>query len=236
MTNLADMARVLATLVSPGAPLGANGDHDTSLANFSHGEPSDERSEIHQQVLSVYFAQYANIGYGTTAVLMAGLPGSGKTRLRQVLSREATYMANAFVIDVDAIRSLLIQESMNRQPLPPVGFEITPLGYSGMFHNGAKWLSRVVIDKAIDSCHPNLIIDATMKDIGRTQTQITNLRERSYTKIVGVLSETTLDLGERNCHRRWEYGVYEYLNFQWALADVLSRVRTLRNTLATMVT
>jgi len=212
MTELEDMASVLEELVSPSATLGVNGPHDTYLAYFTHGEPNNERREIHQEVLGVYFAQYANSGYGTAAVLMAGLPGSGKTRLRLVLSKEDIYMANAFVIDVDAIRSILIQESMKTQPLPPVGLEITPLGYSSMFHNEAKWLSRQVMEKAIDSYHPNLIIDATMKDIDRTRSQITNLRERGYTKIVGVLSEAPLDLAQRNCLRRWESGVYDYLN------------------------
>jgi hypothetical protein len=208
----------LETWCAVGAPLGLGGPYDTEGRHFSINRRWDaDRSDLHDQLLSQLDAETSAEATGN-AILLAGLPGAGKSTLRRQLQRDHR-LDRCVPVDTDDIRELLIDklQALGRLPVDleawrPGGFALTPLELSSTCHREAKHLETRRVNALGISGRPSLLVDTTLSSEEAGRARIRQLRHLGYTHIKCMLVETTRFEAQLRCVERWRRDVGRYFN------------------------
>lgn len=140
---------------------------------------SDEREELHKEIIDEILNQYKNVPNEKKVVLSAGLPGAGKTT---VLKKIPEVDLNDYaMINADDIKEKLIEKEM----IPEIK-GLTPLETAGLIHEESSKIADQ-LQIALAKQGKNVIYDMTSKSRKSVERRLSVFRNNGY-----QLEDTTM--------------------------------------------
>jgi hypothetical protein len=159
---------------------------------------SDERSEVHDEILDDLYARYASVPCDGKAIFAGGLPGAGKTT---VLHEHAGIdLSQYMMINPDDIK----EELAARGFVPEVG-GLTPMEASDLVHEESSYLAKRLANRA-EGERRNVIWDITMSRTSSATERLDSLRAAGYAEVDAVFVDIPVDVSARRADNRHREG------------------------------
>ena len=136
---------------------------------------SDERDDIHTNILNDLYAQADGVPCDHRAVMAGGLPGAGKTTVLE--SGAGIDRSQYLTINPDDVK-----EEMARRGLIPQVNGLSPMEASDLVHEESSYLAKRLALRAMGD-GKNLIWDITMASGPSTERRLTVLDQAGYVTI-----------------------------------------------------
>jgi predicted ABC-type ATPase len=146
---------------------------------------TDDRAEIHDQIIEAAYAAAADVPCEYKAVIAGGLGGAGKTT---VLEHQAGIeLSDYLMINPDTFK----EELARRDMLPNIP-GLSPLECSALAHEESSYLARQLAHRALAD-GKNVIWDITMSSRASAEGRIDELRSSGYQRIEGVFVDISVE-------------------------------------------
>ncbi len=155
---------------------------------------ASDRVALQEQVVNDLYAQSSAVPCDGKAILLGGLPGSGKTT---VLREHAEVdLSSYLVINPDNIKEVMARCGM----IPDIN-GLTPMEASGLAHEESSLLAKRLAFRAYAD-GKNVIWDITMSSTESARSRITDLRGAGYSEIEGVFVDIPIEVSIRRADAR----------------------------------
>jgi predicted kinase len=158
---------------------------------------TDERDDIHTEILGHLYAKAADIPNDHRAVMAGGLPGAGKTTVLE--SKAGIDRSQYLTVNPDDIK-----EEMARRGLIPQIEGLSPMEASELVHTECSYLAKRLAMRAMGD-GKNLIWDITMASTESTERRLTDLDRAGYVT-TGVFVDIPVEVGVRRADARYRGG------------------------------
>lgn len=145
---------------------------------------------------------------GLAAVVMAGVPGAGKSQSLQ----GRTDLDGYFTLDADIIKSRLLDHPMTRDRFEEVltrrlsdGLPVKPEELATLVHHESTRIYDLVVNEVIRAGH-NVILDGTLQWPGQGPRLAAALRAGDYESVEFIAVEVPQDVAQRQALTRWWTG------------------------------
>jgi len=184
--------------------LGPNGD-----------EWTPERQALHQQIIDDIISQVeGKVPKERRAVIMAGLPGAGKSTALQPggpAAERGFVMFEPGTGDIpDGVTHVVVNPDLMKEALIHHGAYphvegLKPMETVGLTHEESSYLSKALWQRLIDEGY-NVALDGTLVSRGGVQKKVQQLVDRGYDERVGINARITLDGSRRSALDRYARG------------------------------
>jgi predicted ABC-type ATPase len=165
---------------------------------------SEDRSEIHDQILDVIYSTSDAVPCERRAIIAGGLGGAGKTT---VLEKQAGIdMDQYLVINPDTFKGELARRGLT----PEVG-NLSPMETSALAHEESSYLAKQLAQRALAD-GKNVIWDVTMSSSDSTLRRIGELRDSGYTRVDGIFVDIPVETSIARMEARHRRGHDRFLN------------------------
>ncbi|WP_193072795.1 zeta toxin family protein [Brevibacterium sp. FME37] len=187
---------------------------------FQGGEPTPDRSDFHDQLMRDLVANAPNVGQDKHAVVLAGPPGAGKSRIMQ----DSDYYANipgydpdTFIsIDADYFKERILTRassdgSLHRDLKPDFvkdleesGEVFGPLEFASLVHEESSTLAKRAREFCVDQGY-NIVVDTVLSSASSAEA-IGDLLQRNGYSVSVVDVEIPADVSKEAVAHRWQTG------------------------------
>src|ERR1700691_3017204 len=165
---------------------------------------TDDRAELHDQIIEAAYAAAADVPCEHKAVIAGGLGGAGKTT---VLEHQAGIeLSDYLMINPDTFK----EELASRGMLPEIP-GLSPLECSALAHEESSYLARQLARRALAD-GKNVIWDITMSSPQSTEGRINELRSSGYQRIEGIFVDISVETSVSRMTDRHRRGHDRFLN------------------------
>ena len=171
--------------------------------NPDHDIWSDERTQLHDQILSDLHAAAADVPSERKAVIAGGLGGAGKST---VLDQHPGIDQSQYV----TINPDRFKEELAKRGLLPEIPGLSPMERSTFGHSESSYLARRFALRAMAD-GKNIIWDITMSSVDTTTERIDELRNAGYQEIEGIFVDISIDVSIGRAEARHRHGHDLYL-------------------------
>jgi len=183
--------------------------HDNSLLAYSSTPITVEREILHAEVIAEILEEARETPRdGLAAVVMAGVPGAGKTQSLQ----GRTDLDGYFTVDADAVKSRLLDHPMTRDRFGkiltrrlPDGLPVKPEELATFVHGESTRIYDLIITAVLKAGY-NVILDGTLRWEGQGPRLTAALRASEYEQVELIAIEVPQDVAQRQARTRWWTG------------------------------
>ena len=163
-----------------------------------YGEEFKPRAKMHRDILDEYIELALEHPVQGKAVMIGGLPSSGKSRYL------ATHCKDYAVVSPDFFKGVLIERGL----VPDID-NVTPLETSALCHVESAWLAKKFFYELIH-IGVNVALDFTMNFTDSVSSRVTAMKEQGYFT-EGILLDITKSESIKRTVDRHLAGVIEFL-------------------------
>ncbi|MGO3070567.1 MAG: zeta toxin family protein [Brevibacterium linens] len=187
---------------------------------FQGGEPTPDRSDFHDQLMRDLVANAPNVGQDKHAVVLAGPPGAGKSRIMQ----DSDYYANipgydpdTFIsIDADYFKERILTRASNDgslhrdlkpdfvKDLEESGEVFGPLEFASLVHEESSTLAKRAREFCVDQGY-NIVVDTVLSSASSAEA-IGDLLQRNGYSVSVVDVEIPAEVSKEAVAHRWQAG------------------------------
>ena len=140
------------------------------------GEFTKERQKLHREILDELHKKYESVPTDGKVIFSAGLPGSGKTTVLQMLKEEnsAYDMKNYVVVSSDDMK----EEFAKREMIPKIE-GLSQMEASTLAHEESSYLADRFLEET-STQNKNVIYDFTCKNFDATSKRMSTLIDSGY--------------------------------------------------------
>lgn len=174
------------------------------------GEYSEERKKLHNEILNELHEKYENVPEDGKVIFSAGLPGSGKTTVLQILKEENPEydMKNYAIVSSDDIK----EEFAKRNMIPQID-GLSQMESSTLAHEESSYLADRFL-KEVSSKNKNIIYDFTCRNFDVTSKRMGVLLNSGYEvkNMQFVFVDIPLDIAKERALIRYRNGLNESMS------------------------
>jgi predicted kinase len=157
-----------------------------------------DRVALQKQVVNDLYAESSTVPCERKAILVGGLPGSGKTTVLR--EHAGVDLSRYLMINPDDVKVELARRGM----VPEVK-GLSPMEASSLVHEESSLIAKRLALRAYAD-GKNVIWDITMSSVDSAQSRITDLRAAGYMDIEGVFVDIPIEVSIRRADARHREG------------------------------
>lgn len=161
-----------------------------------------ERRELHEKIITTITERYNHIPNENRAILMGGMPGSGKTT---TLKRFIRNTDNYATINPDDVKELMVEYDM----MPDIPGTLPLERDQSVIYEAQKITDEIYENLSKEG--KNLIIDKTMLNVNTSTSNVNDLKNKGYQDIDVIFIDIEPDLSYERIISRHRKGIDKYL-------------------------
>lgn len=169
----------------------------------------DRRQQQMRLEEELYAKLAANARKEDRALILGGMPGSGKGTVSKHDSYKSDLFDGFFVIDPDSIKELMASKGM----IPDLVRGASPMEQSSVTHEEASEIAKRLAARAMRDGY-NILWDITMSSPGSVLGRVNDLRNHGYHRVDAAFMEQTIDRAMRQAIKRHQGNESEYRRYQ----------------------
>lgn len=186
----------------------------------SGGQPTDERADFHAQLLADLIDATPNVGQDRRAVVLAGPPGAGKSRIMTDEDYTANipgYAPGEFLsIDADYFKERILTRAANdgslHRDLKPDfihdleadGEVFSPLEFASLVHEESSYLAKTAREVCVDNGY-NIVVDTVLSS-QTSASAIGDLLQSNGYSVSVIDVEIPAEVSKEAVAHRWRSG------------------------------
>ncbi len=164
---------------------------------------ASDRVALQEQVVNDLYAESSAVPCDGKAILVGGLPGSGKTTVLR--ERAEVDLSCYLMVNPDNIKEVMARRGM----IPDIK-GLTPMEVSGLAHEESSLLAKRLAFRAYAD-GKNVIWDITLSSTESARSRIRDLRAAGYSEIEGVFVDIPIEVSIRRADARHREGHEMYV-------------------------